>query len=78
MSAILNASSANNSGDQVSSSDVIFGAGPEENTRGKDVDDQNDDNDEESSMNNEMYEDEEEKIIAMSITPLPNIKNHAE
>jgi hypothetical protein len=47
-SAIPNAPSANDSDGQVSNSDVMFGAGPEENIREEDIDDQDNHSDEES------------------------------
>jgi hypothetical protein len=77
-SAILNAASANDSDDQVSNSDVLFGVDPEKDIRKEDIDDQDSDSDEESSLDDEMDEEEDEKVVAMSITPLQNMKYRAE
>jgi hypothetical protein len=56
-SAILNTPSENDSNGQVSSSDVMFGVGPEEDITEEDIDDQDSDSDEESSPGDDIDED---------------------
>jgi hypothetical protein len=77
-SAILGALSANDSDGWVSSSNVLFGSGPEEDRKEEDSDDHDSDRNEESSLDDNIKEEEEDRIVEMSMTPLPNMRYRAE
>jgi hypothetical protein len=57
---------------------VTFGAGPEEDIREEDIGNHDKDRNEDGRINDEMGEEEEEKVMTMSIRPLPNRKYCAE
>jgi hypothetical protein len=72
--AIVSAPPADDSDGRVSSADVQFGVGPEDDITEEDRDDQGSCSDDVGSLDDNLEEEQEETIDEMSITPLPNMR----